>query len=185
MALPQQVIERLGREPPKTPGWSIGILLFSGGILCIALLTYFGLIWGYEPYLDSQIAQVNTQISTLAKSISADDQTKLVTFYSEIANLKSILANHVLFSHFLSWLEKNTEANIYYQHLTFSAGNQVVVSGIAKSEADVNQQMAIFEAAPEVKTVTLSGISLVGTTGDWQFNMSLVVDPAAVLRASQ
>lgn len=148
MALPQQVIERLSREPPETPGWSLTLLVFSGGILFIALVVYFGLLLGYEPYLDSQISQLNAEISTLGKSISVDDQARFATFYSQITNLKAVLANHVAFSRFLSWLEKNTEANVSYSHLSFSTGNQITLSATAAGQADVTQQIAIFEAAP-------------------------------------
>lgn len=184
MALPQQVIDRLTRESPETPGWSWGILTFSGGILAVALAIYAGLAFGYEPYLDSQIAQVNTQIAALAKSISPDDQARFASFYSEVANVKATLGNHVTFSRFLSWLEENTEANVYYTHFAFSGGNQIVLSGSAKSEADVNQQVAIFEAAPEVKAVNLSSVTLSATNGEWQFNAVLTMDPSQVLRSS-
>jgi len=56
MPLPDKVIEQLGREPPKTPGWSFGIVMFSGTILFIAVFIYFGLTLGYEPYLQLQIS---------------------------------------------------------------------------------------------------------------------------------
>ncbi len=185
MALPEQVIERLSKESPRTPGWSFGLLAFSGGILFIALLIYFGLSFGYEPYLDSRIAQLKAQMDTLAKSISTGDMAKFTAFYSEITNLKAALGGHVVFSRFLLWLEKNTEANVYYSRLTFSSGDQIVLSVIAPTEADVNQQVAIFEAAPEVKSVELSAVSLSPAGGQWQFNVTLIMDPSSVLREPQ
>ena len=138
MALPQQVIESLSREPAETPGWSFGLLMLSGGIFLLALLIYFGLTFGYEPYINTQISQLNLKLSTLSKSISADDQAKFSVFYSEITNIKTTLQSHVSFSRFLLWLSKNTEANVYYSHLSFSSGNQVLLTGLAPSEADVN-----------------------------------------------
>jgi Tfp pilus assembly protein PilN len=182
MALPQQVIDRLSREPPKTPGWSFGVLLFSGGVFAIALVVYLGLAFGYGPYLDSQLTQLNAKIDVLAKSISADDQAKLITFYSEIANVKNALANHVIFSRFLSWLERNTVANVYFSRMTFSSGNQINFMGVARTEAEINQQIAILEAAPELRSITLSTVSLSEATGLWQFNVTIVLDPQAILR---
>jgi len=185
MALPQQVIDRLSKEPPKTPGWSFNVLSFAGGIFFITILVYFGLTLGYGPYLDSQIGKLNIQINTLANSVATDDQAKLVTFYSQITNIKNVLANHVSASRFFSWLEKNTEANVYFSRLTFSSGNQFAMVGFAKTEADVNQQVAIFEEAPEVKNVSLSVVSFVETNGLWQFSITLIMDPASVLRMPQ
>lgn len=185
MPLPQQVIERLGKEPPKTPGWSSGLLLFSIGVFAISGLVYLGLAFGYGPYLDSQIATLNTQITALAKSISPDDQTRVTTFYSQVTNIKTALQNHVVVSRLLSWLEKNTETNVYYTNFSLSAGGQVMLSGVAKSEADVNQQIAIFEGAPEVEKAAVSSVLFVDSTGLWQFSAALTMDPAAVLRAPQ
>ena len=147
---------------------------------------YFGLSLGYEPYIDGQITQLNTQITSLAKSIPADDQARVITFYSEITNIRTALSKHVAFSHFLSWLEANTEGNIYYTSLNLNtSNNQVSLMGLAKTEEDVNQQAAIFEAAPAVKNVAISQISLSDVSGLWQFTAAITVDPAAVLRAAQ
>src|ERR1035441_315975 len=112
MPLPQQVINQLSREPSETPGWSGGILLFSGALLLIILAVYFGMIFAYEPYLNGEISSVQSQIATLGQTISPGDQANLIAFYSQIANLQSLLHNHVIFSQFLSWLEQNTEAHV-------------------------------------------------------------------------
>lgn len=175
MALPQQVLERLSREPPQTPGWSFGLLFFSGALLFIALLAYFGLTLGYEPYLTNQIDGITTQVNTVAKSISPQDETQLVAFYSEITNLRQALKNHVVLTPFFAWLEKNTEANVYYSSFSLSSGNRVAIQGYGATEADVNQQTAIFEAAPEVASANLSSVSLSPETGKWQFSMTLTM----------
>jgi uncharacterized membrane protein YvbJ len=87
MPLPQQVVEQLSRESSRTPGWSSGIILFSGTVFGVVLLVYLGLTFGYTPYLNAQISQANDQIKKLDQSVSADDQTKLATFYSQVTNL--------------------------------------------------------------------------------------------------
>ena len=184
MALPQQVIDKLTLEPSATPGWSVSLLLFTGGIFVFTLLIYVGLAYGYEPYINGQITQLQGQVTTIAQSISSADQANLVTFYSEITNVKSTLANHVIFSNFLSWLQTNTEANIFYPQMSFSGGTQVTLSGFAKNESDVNQQLAIFESSPAVKSVTISGIALQNTSGLWQFTAILTMISQTVFRAN-
>ncbi|HEX4104207.1 MAG TPA: PilN domain-containing protein [Candidatus Paceibacterota bacterium] len=184
MPLPQQVIDRLTHESPRTPGWSVGILLFSLGLLVIALAVYFGITLFYEPYVNGQISSVNAEITAAASSISPSDQTNLAAFYSEVANVQSALANHVYFSHLLTWLGQNTEANVYYTHFTFSSGNQIGLSGVAASEADVNQQMAIFEASPEVSQATISTVSLLQANNTWQFSVTLTMNAPLVFGAT-
>ena len=83
MPLPEKVIEQLGHEAPKTQGWAFGALSFSGGILFLTVAVYFGLTFGYEPYLQSQLTNVQNQVNTLGNSVSASDQSQLIDFYSQ------------------------------------------------------------------------------------------------------
>jgi hypothetical protein len=96
------------------------------------------------------------------------------------------LQQHTLSSQFFSWLEQNTEANIYYRSLALTQGDQVALSGTAASEADVNQQVAIFENSPEVSSVTVSDVtapSLLG--GGWIFSVTLIMNPSVFSASSQ
>ena len=182
MALPQQVIEQLGREPSQDQGWAFGMLFFSGGILVLTIAIYLGMNFGYDRYLKSQIQTTQNKITNLNQSISASDQANLINFYSQISNLKTLLRKHVLPSQFFSWLEKNTEMNVYYQSLTLSTGYKVNIAGHAASESDVNQQVAIFENSPEIKSVTVSNVGLSQTAGGgWNFTMLLTMNPSLFL----
>lgn len=184
MPLPQQVIEQLGREPEKSQTLASGALIFSVGILAIVAALYLGMVFGYEPYLNNQISGIKSQVSTANNSISADQETQLINFYSQIANLQSILSHHVYTTSFLAWLENNTEANIYYQSMDFSAGNIVVLKGVAKTEADVNQQVAIFEGSSAVKSTVMSSVAPAsaaggGTSSGIAFAVTLTMQPSA------
>ncbi len=186
MPLPEKVIEQLGQESPKTQGWALGALFFSGGILFLTVAIYFGLTLGYEPHLQSQLASVKAQVDTLSNSVPPSDQSQLIGFYSQIANLQTLLQQHVLSSQFFLWLEKNTEANVYYHSLALTQGGTIVLSGSAATEADVNQQVAIFESSPKVSSVTISNVtapSLLG--GGWSFSATLVMDPSVFLVSNQ
>jgi hypothetical protein len=179
MPLPQQVINQLGQEPPKTPGWSSGIMFFSGAIFVIVLVIYFGLTLAYTPYLNNKANDLNNQISTASQAISSNGEANLVNLYSQVSNLQSTLRNHILFSQFLSWLQANTEANVYYTQFSFTSasGDEVTLAGSAENEADVNQQIAIFQASPEVSNVSISNVAI-GTGGLWQFSATLVMNPS-------
>ncbi|MDR3582171.1 MAG: hypothetical protein P4L67_02760 [Candidatus Pacebacteria bacterium] len=160
MPLPQQVIEQLGREPESSQGWAAGAMLFSVGVIALVAVIYLGMKFGYEPYLNNQISQAQDQVAKADQAVSVGDEQQIVGFYSQIANLKTALANHVYSSQFLSWLQNNTEANVYYQTLDLSSGNRVSIKGVGKTEADVNQQIAIFESASVVKSVVVSNIAI-------------------------
>jgi hypothetical protein len=186
MPLPEKVIEQIGQESPKTQGWALGVLFFSGGILFLTVAIYLGLTFGYEPYLQSQLASVQNQVSTLGNSVSASDQSQLIDFYSQIANLQTLLQRHTFSSQFFSWLEQNTEANVYYHSLALTQGNQIALSGAASTEADINQQVAIFENSPEVSSVTISNVSAPSLIGNgWTFSVTLIMNPSVFSASSQ
>ncbi len=178
MPLPQQVVEKLSREPIKTPGWSGGVLFYSGVLLAVVVVIYAGLSFVYAPILNARIAGAESKISALSNTISASDEQQLATYYSQISNLRLLIQNHIVLSPFFAWLEGHTEANVSYANLNFSAGNQVALTATALTEADVNQQVAIFQAAPEVKMVNVSNLSFVATNNMWQFSVSLVMQPS-------
>src|ERR1700722_1105334 len=185
MPLPQQVINQLGQEPAQTPGWSSGILFFSGAVLVIILAIYFFLALIYTPYLNNKTNNLESQVAAESQSISSSDAANLVTLYSQVSNLQSTLRNHVIFSQFFSWLEQNTEANVYYNQFSFSSGvgDEVTLTALASSQTDVNQQIAIFESSPEVSSVSISNVGLV-TGGNWQFSVSLVMNPSLLVAST-
>ncbi len=185
MPLPQQVVNKLTQEPVTTPGWSAGVLMFSASILAVMVLIYFGITLIYSPYLSSQTAATQGKINTLAQSISSGDEAQLAAFYSQTSNLRTLLGNHITFSRFLGWLSANTEANIYYSNFSYSLGGQIDVMGGAPNESDINQQIAVFQSSPEVKSVTVSNVSFSPASGagavavpaGWRFSAILVMNP--------
>jgi len=181
MALPQQVVEQLNQGSRRTPGWSSGIILFSGSILFIIVVVYAGLQFGYQPYLNGQLSSLESQAQKVGQSVSPADQASLVTFYSQINNLQSLIKNHVFFSQFLTWLEQNTEANVYYTSMSFASNDQITLLGVAKTQADVSQQVAVFEAAPEISGISLSNVVLASVANEWTFNVVLTMKPSVFL----
>ena len=155
-----------------------GLIFFAAAILIVALAGYFGLLLVYQPYLNNQLSVTQNKVATADQSIASGDQTKLIAFYSQIVNVQALLKKHVLFSRFLSWLEKNTEANVSYSQFSFSSGNQITLAALAKSEADTNQQIAIFESSPYVTKVAISSIAPMTTGGLWAFSGTLIMNPA-------
>jgi hypothetical protein len=178
MPLPQQVINQLSHEPPENPGWSGSVIFFSAGLLVVVLVIYCGMAFVYEPHLNAQISTVDGKVTALSQSISPQDQTNLLTFYSQISNLQTLLANHIIFPQFLSWLEQNTEANVTYTNFSFSSGNEITLTATAASEADVNEQIAIFQASPDIQSMVISNLTAATTGGGFQFGVTLLMNPS-------
>ncbi|MEK9180564.1 MAG: hypothetical protein AAB897_04090 [Patescibacteria group bacterium] len=184
MALPQKVLEQLSREPPKTPGWAGQFLMFSGTIFFIALLVYLGLAFGYRPYLVSEVAQLQDQINSFGQQIPAEEQAKIINFYSQLLNIRTLLSRHVFSSKAFEWLEANTQARVYFDKFDFNAKNsEVRLGGLAKTMEDVNQQLAIFDSRPEIKKANTSNVTL--SNNIWRFDVTLTFDPGFFRSAAE
>lgn len=172
MALPQTVLERLERETPRTPGWSGQLLMFSGTVFFLSILIWVGLVYGYKPYLFSQLKKAQTQIQAFGQQVPVEEQAKIANFYSQLTNLKNLLGGHVLVSQLFPWLEKNTEVNVYFEKFGLNTKTgEVLLGGVAKTMDDVNQQLAIFSSRQEVKKLSVTTVSFEG--GAWRFDVKL------------
>jgi flagellar biosynthesis protein FlhB len=176
MALPPNVLEQIEKDRSKSPGWSGQILTFSGAILLISIIIYVGLAYGYKSYLNSSLQKLQSQIQSFSEQIPLNEQTNIINFYSQLANLKTLLANHVISSPVFAWLEKNTQTNVFYSKLNLNvATNQLSLSGSAKSVDDFNQQMAVFENSSDVKLAKVNSLSFVNNS--WQFEAVITFVP--------
>ncbi len=180
MAFPAQAVERMVQDSARTPGWSGRLLMFSATLFMTSVFAYLGLVYGYAPYLQKQADTLNVQAKALTQQVQADNQTKIVEFYSQLANLRSILDKHAYSSALLELLEKSTYANVYFTKLSFTASNnQVALAGLARTAQDVPAQIQIFQTTPGIRNVTFNNlVALPG--GQWQFDATLTLDPAVL-----
>ena len=143
--------ERLGAGLP----WKIFIfaLILFGTIIG----SYFGLILGYRPYLDSRIAAVQAEIDALAQSISVEEQANFLRFYSQIVNLKTLLDTHIVFARFFPFLEKSTNKQVAYEVATLTTDkNELVLEGVAQSYAVIAEQLESLNQSLEVEDYILN-----------------------------
>ncbi len=182
MAFPQKITDELSRVPTKTPGISSQLLMLSSLIFFLSLASYLGLDFGYKPYLNNQIESLNQDIDSFAKQIPPAEQVEIVNFYSQLANLKILLTNHVFASTFFDWFEKNTQINVYYQNLRFDlVKGDITLSGIGKSIEDISEQLLVLNELPEVKKIILSNVN-VTPEKFWQFTLKITIDPKIVTK---
>jgi len=177
MALPEQVLDKLTREPASTPGWSGRLLTISLVVFGVSIASYLGIRYAWQPYLASQIEKLKAEVESAGLSIPLGDQQKLAAFYSELANIKTLLGKHIFLSPVFSWLEKNTSQNIYFLKLTLDTTNrQMVLTGAGRKPQDVADQIAALQNQPEVKQATLRTMNA-DEAGLWQFDLVLSLDP--------
>ena len=176
MPFPIPETERYLTKPSfmKSPGWLGELLLFGITVFSVSLILWAGLKFGYETYLSSQIQKLNGDIQKFNQQISADDRAKLVTFYSQLQNLKTLLNKHTLLTPVFMWLENSTLPQVSYARLSYSPETaQLALNGVARTPSDLTTQLKIFENAPGVSKVSFNNITS-SATGTWAFDLIIL-----------
>lgn len=142
-------------------GWPWRLLLFGLFVFALSLFAYFGLRFGYQNYLQNQIEFYDGELKKLTSRVSAEDQERFVTFYSQLFNLQRILEDHPYSANVFRYLEKSTVPTVYFSDALFRrADNTVVLKGFGGNFDDVSGQLAIFEKSPEAAKIILNNVSL-------------------------
>ena len=150
--------------------------MFSTTLFLLAVVAYASLAFGYRPYLDGRIRELRREVDAQSQQISSGDQTKLLGFYSQIANLNTLLGKHASALPLFEFLEKNTHPNIYFTSMNLiAASKRVVLGGMARSVSDISEQLARIQSQPEVKQVILGSSS--ATLDGWRFDLTLDLTP--------
>lgn len=157
-----------GELPYEEP--SIGlpwrILVFAIVLFAFSILVYLGLRFGYEAYLKGQSAGLDKQLNQLATEVSQNDQQSFVTFYSQLVNLKGLLAEHTYGTKVFDFLEQYTLPQVYFTSAKVStADGKTELQGVADSLDGFVAQLAAFDAAPGLAQKTVvDQMSLTGQT---------------------
>lgn len=178
MALPQQAIDRLVRTSEKTQGAYGDLLLLAGTLFAISIFIWVGLVYGYKPYLETQVTKLNAQIQTFTQQIPVAEQESLIRFYSQLTNLKTILGAHIAPSLFFNWFQGVAQPNVYYSKMTLNVdARQLTLTGVSKTVEDAAEQLALFQNDPNIASVSFNNIGS-GGNGFWQFVVNLTLNPS-------
>lgn len=153
------------------------LMVFSGVLFGLSILIYFGMSIGYESYLNARSASMDAQLEELSSSISQKEQQKFVGFYSQIANLKTVLGQHIFSANIFQFLEKNTLPQTFFTEANFnSVSYNLELKGRVSSLRALAQQMAQFEKATEIHSVMLESTNF-NLSGTVDFMISLNFQP--------
>ena len=144
MAKEEAGYDQVGRSGPAAI-WPWRMFAFSGFILLVVIIVYFGLRIGYEPFLKNRIEQIDTELENLTATIPQEEQEQFIAFYSQLVNLQTLLKTHPMSSEIFSFLEENTNSRVYYTGLDLDAQDRrLSLDGVAASYDVLVQQLETF-----------------------------------------
>ena len=152
-----------GEELPS--GVPRQFLLFSLIAFFAALILFAGLRFGYQVFLENAIEDLEAEVDRLGGQVTSEQQASLARLYSQVANLETLLEDHVFASELFPVLEANTHSRVAYRALEVSVPDrEVAIEGLAGSYDDLVAQLALFERAPAVERLVLEDSQAEGST---------------------
>ncbi len=170
----RQVSEEFLTE--KLPvGWPWKIMISAVFLFSLSIFIYISLQFGYTAYLSGEEKKVNTLTDQLEKQVSAEDRNSFVNFYSQIANLKTVLSQHLFSYNVFSFLEKNTLPSVTYTSASMdNEARTLTVEGVAGAFDSVAGQVAVFEDQPEVLLASLEKVTLTGAQASFSIQVTFL-----------
>lgn len=170
-----QNLESLLSPEKLSVGLPWKLFIFAVILFGTVLAAYFGLLFGYKPFLNSRIDDVNQKIQNLAQSIPAEDQKDFLLFYSQVVNLKNLLSKHVIATKLFPFLERNTNKRVAFNVAAVDAiRKELVLEGIAESYSILAEQLQALNQSTEVKEYLLNQSQL--SDGRVRFRISAILD---------
>lgn len=155
-------------------GWPWRFLMFTVLIAATVGVGCAGLIFGYKPLLDSRLLGQEEELVDLGKVIPVKQQDEFVRFYSQLANLETLLNAHVSASPLFGLLESRTNSAVSYVAMELRVPERkIVLEGNASNYKSFAEQLQSFTEAPEVESVIVNDSNAI--EGNVKFRITVTV----------
>ncbi|EKD78774.1 MAG: hypothetical protein ACD_41C00270G0004, partial [uncultured bacterium] len=133
----------------------------------------------YQAFFVWQSHTALTELDTLDRTILSYRtlQTDINTTSDVLAAIQSLMDQHVYWTQWFAFLERHTLSTVYYSNFSGSSAGVMNLDATAPNFGTIAQQLAVFQALPEVQAVEVSTATRSGEAAV-HFTISLTVDPA-------
>ncbi|NCN99535.1 hypothetical protein GW920_00175 [Candidatus Falkowbacteria bacterium] len=159
----------------------LALVIFLAGIFVVEV--YFGLTW-WESQEAARLEPIRISVAEAnAATAKLKNQTSDALNYKDKINDFSILLNdHIYWSNFFNWLERNTLSTVQYDSFEGGLDGSYILSATAPSYADISWQVKSFLNDSKTKKVKVLSASNLrekdsATPGQVKFEILLQVDP--------
>lgn len=139
------------------------LFFIFGTFIIILIELYFGLNW-WQKDEEQRLEAIKAESELLRADInqSREDARAALTYQDKTEVITPLLDNHIYWSNFFSWLEKNTLSTVKYTNLDLKLNSDFAFSAHANSFAEVSWQVKQFLDDPFVKDVEVATASANG-----------------------
>ncbi|HTW96869.1 MAG TPA: hypothetical protein VMD74_04410 [Candidatus Methylomirabilis sp.] len=165
--------------------WQKGILALMIAIflsLTVLSLTYWGISWWA---VNKQNAQSNTHLQEyyrIDKEIKTLEPRveEVVKFKNKLEVMNFLLARHIYWTNFFTFLEKNTLSDVFFSNFNGNLSGGYALSATADSLNAIDGQVKKFLSNPEITSASVGAGSISGESVN--FSISFSIDPKIFLK---
>lgn len=155
--IPEEKDSVRGAKKPKR------VIIFAVIIFIMAAIfagVYFYFSWSIDS-MAVEIKRVEIDLAATSQRIedAEEEKNQVQVFQKQLKVVNKLLGNHVYWTNFFSFLEKNVVTDVYFPNLIGGSDGQISLTGIAKSYKAVSRQILSFRAAEEIESVSLGSAS--------------------------
>lgn len=170
---------RVTEKLMKLGFFGIFLLIFIG-LIYLALTWYQLGVYQKIKIIESEIKNFDQQINLYQK-----DKGEALKIQRDLKTIESLLANHIHWTNFFDFLEKNTIADVYYLHLAASEDGGIILAARGKDYQSVARQLLAFMKATDfVEEVAINSATAIERAGSFEgvnFDVTLKLKPEIFL----
>jgi len=156
---------------------------FISLIVFIITVLLSGGVFAYKLYLNSQIAQMGTNLTAASATLDPSSINQMVDLNARIVSVQNLLAHHIVLSPLFAFIESSTVSSIRLTDFSYSVSDkgtlEVVIKGHANGYADIALQANVFNQTPYLQNIVFSDLTL-NPQGQVNFTVSADVNPTLV-----
>ncbi len=141
--------------------WNKNLLFAALTMLLAGFLVaeiYFGLAWWEAQEAEKAQPLINSAAKLNLEASKLKNQTGAALLFKEKSvAFSELLGDHVHWTNFFTWLEKNTLSSVKYQSFEGGLDGSYNIDATAKTYADISWQVKAFLSDPLVKDVKVLG----------------------------
>lgn len=153
------------------------LVSFMAFVFLIFVFSWLGLIFGYKPFVNAQIAKKEAVLNELAGQLPKDRQDQFLKFEYQIIALQNILNKHLAVTKIFPVLEANTNQAVLYKNMDLDVTTgKVNLRAVAQSYDVMAQQLAAYQRLTNLSKYQISNTRL-SDGGRVQFEATLFFKP--------
>lgn len=165
---------------------AVGLMSFLTAVIVIGTGLIFGGVYLYGKSLDSQKAQLQSQITQAENGLGSSFVADMQRLSQRIGGVKTLIANHVVVSPVFAALQDTTLQSVQYKNFTYEfvtdSGTsaklvQITITGVAKNYATLALQSDAYAKSSIIRNPVFSDLTVEDKTQQIDFKLVFTVNP--------